>query len=36
MNDYKSGKKDNAMMKSAASSLIDADIANLAAFYASP
>jgi cytochrome c553 len=36
MNDYKSGKRSNAMMKSAASSLSDADIANLAAFYAAP
>jgi cytochrome c553 len=34
MNDYKSGKKDNAMMKSQAASLSDADIANLAAYYA--
>ena len=32
--DYKSGKKDNAMMKSQAISLSDADIANLAAYYA--
>ena len=35
MNDYKSGKKDNAMMKAQAGSLSDADIANLAAYYAS-
>jgi cytochrome c553 len=35
MNDYKSGKKDNAMMKSQAAALSDADIANLAAYYAS-
>ena len=34
MNDYKSGKKDNAMMKSQAASLSAADIANLAAYYA--
>ena len=34
MDDYKSGKKDNAMMKSQAASLSDADIANLAAYYA--
>jgi cytochrome c553 len=34
MNDYKSGRKDNAMMKSQAASLSDADIANLAAYYA--
>ena len=35
MYDYKSGKKDTAMMKSQAASLSDADIANLAAYYAS-
>ncbi len=35
MNDYKSGKKDNAMMKSQAAALRDADIANLAAYYSS-
>jgi len=35
MNDYKSGKRDNAMMKSQASNLSDADVANLAAYYAS-
>jgi cytochrome c553 len=34
INDYKSGKRSNAMMKSAAQSLSDADIANLAAYYA--
>ena len=34
MNDYKSGKRDNAMMKSAASSLSADDLANLAAYYA--
>ena len=34
MNDYKSGKRDNAMMKSAASSLSADDFANLAAYYA--
>lgn len=34
MNDYKSGKRDNAMMKSQAGQLSDADIANLAAYYA--
>ncbi len=33
--DYKSGKKDNAMMKAQAGSLSDADMANLAAYYAS-
>ncbi len=36
MNDYKSGKRSNAMMKSASASLSDADIANLAAYYAAP
>jgi len=35
MNDYKSGKRDNAMMKAQASSLSDEDVANLAAYYAS-
>lgn len=35
MNDYKSGKRDNAMMKSQTGSLSDDDIANLAAYYAS-
>jgi cytochrome c553 len=35
MNDYKSGKRDNAMMKSQTSSLSDVDIANLAAYYGS-
>ena len=35
MNDYKSGKKDNAMMKNAAGQLSPDDIANLAAYYAS-
>jgi cytochrome c553 len=35
MQDYKSGKKDNAMMKSQAASLSADDIANLAAYYAS-
>lgn len=35
MNDYASGKRDNAMMKSQASSLSADDIANLAAYYAS-
>jgi cytochrome c553 len=34
MNDYKSGKKSNAMMKSAATPLSADDIANLAAYYA--
>jgi cytochrome c553 len=35
MADYKSGKKDNAMMKRQASPLSDGDVANLAAYYAS-
>lgn len=35
MADYKSGKKDNAMMKMQANPLSDADVANLAAYYAS-
>jgi len=35
MNDYKSGKLDNAMMKAQAASLSDEDLANLAAYYAS-
>ena len=35
MNDYKSGKRDNAMMKSAVSQLSADDMANLAAYYAS-
>jgi cytochrome c553 len=35
MDAYKAGKGDNAMMKSQASGLSEADIANLAAFYAS-
>jgi len=35
MQDYKSGKRDNAMMKSQAASLSNDDIANLAAYYAS-
>ncbi len=35
LRDYKSGKKDNAMMKSQAASLDDTDIANLAAYFAS-
>ena len=35
MNDYKSGKRDNAMMKNLASQLSAEDIANLAAYYAS-
>ena len=34
MNDYASGKRDNAMMKSQAASLSADDIANLAAYYA--
>ena len=35
LNDYKSGKRDNAMMKSQAAQLSADDEANLAAYYAS-
>jgi cytochrome c553 len=35
MRDYKSGKRDNAMMKGLVSKLSDQDIDNLAAYYAS-
>src|SRR5208283_2985909 len=35
MQDYKSGKRDNAMMKSQAAALSADDLANLAAYYAS-
>jgi cytochrome c553 len=35
MNDYKSGKRDNAMMKNQATQLSADDYANLAAYYAS-
>ena len=35
LKDYKSGKKDNAMMKSFAAPLSDQDMANLGAYYAS-
>lgn len=35
MRDYKSGKRDNAMMKGFVSKLSDQDIDNLAAYYAS-
>jgi cytochrome c553 len=35
MNDYKSGKRDNAMMKMQANPLSADDIANMAAYYAS-
>jgi len=35
MQDYKSGKRNNAMMKSFVAKLSDADIANVAAYYAS-
>ena len=35
MDAYKAGKGDNAMMKSQAAALSEADIANLAAYYAS-
>jgi cytochrome c553 len=34
LQDYKSGKRDNAMMKGQAAGLSDADMANLAAYYA--
>jgi cytochrome c553 len=35
MQDYKSGKRPNAMMKGLVAGLSDQDIANLAAYYAS-
>ena len=35
MKDYRSGKRPNAMMKGVAAKLDDADIANVAAYYAS-
>jgi len=35
LSDYKSGKRANAPMKSMTASLSDADMANLAAYYAS-
>jgi cytochrome c553 len=35
LKDYKSGKRDNAVMKGMASSLNDQDIANVAAYFAS-
>jgi cytochrome c553 len=35
LKDYKSGKRDNAIMKGMVSALSDGDMANLAAFYAS-
>ena len=35
MSDYKSGKRDNAMMKSQTSQLSPDDMANLAAYYTS-
>jgi len=35
LKDYKSGKKNNAMMKSFAEKLSDQDMANLAAYYSS-
>lgn len=34
LQDYQSGKRDNAMMKAQAASLTPADMANLAAYYA--
>ena len=35
MKDYKSGKRDNALMKGLASALSEQDMANLAAYFAS-
>lgn len=35
MKDYKSGKRDNAVMKGMLSALTDSDLTNLAAYYAS-
>jgi len=35
LNDYKSGKRANAVMKTLAASLSEQDMANLAAYYAS-
>jgi cytochrome c553 len=35
LQDYKSGKRSNAVMKTFASNLSDQDMANLAAYYAS-
>ena len=35
LQDYKSGKRSNAVMKALASGLTDQDMANLAAYYAS-
>ena len=35
LKDYKSGKRDNAVMKGLAAALSDADMANLATYYAS-
>lgn len=35
MNDYKSGKRNNAVMKAMAVSLTDQDLANLAAYFVS-
>jgi len=35
MNEYKTGKRNNAMMKTFAGQLSDQDIANVAAYYAS-
>ncbi len=35
LNDYKSGKRDNPIMKGMAAALSEQDIANLAAYYAS-
>lgn len=35
LKDYKSGKRDNAIMKGLTAALTDGDMANLAAYYAS-
>ena len=35
LKDFKSGKRDNAIMKGMTAALTDADVANLAAYYAS-
>ncbi len=35
LNDYKSGKRDNAVMKAMTAPLTDQDMANLAAYFAS-
>jgi cytochrome c553 len=35
MKDFKSGKRDNALMKGMVAALNDADLSNLGAYYAS-